>query len=101
MTHTPGPWKLDGNSEDGWRIRAQDSSLPGKITFITVAMIGGWASKYEKEETANVRLIAAAPDMLEALQSIIYHDERGQGQGYKEAMDKAAAVIAKAMGESA
>jgi hypothetical protein len=47
--HTPGPWKADG------------CDVTGPATTIAIAL-----NKYDVGR-ANARLIAAAPDMLEAL----------------------------------
>ncbi len=60
MTHTPGPWSTRENG--GW----QKMIMAGKhiITYST--------GENQKEEVeANARLIAAAPDMLEALDGLV------------------------------
>jgi hypothetical protein len=73
--HTPGPWKLDRNS-----------------VLIPIAPYE-WADAYGGSE-ANARLIAAAPDLLEALQDLC--DTLGEC-GMTE---KARAAITKAEGEA-
>ena len=60
--HTPGPW----------RIHATDETLViGPDRYEIACMSGNYASDYEKMG-ANATLIAAAPEMYEALTNI--HD---------------------------
>lgn len=65
-THTKGPWHIGaGNGQgcifsDSGRTRLE----PGGTTLYSIAQITrGWN---ESEDDANARLIAAAPEMLEA-----------------------------------
>jgi hypothetical protein len=87
--HTPGPWKylrtmgFDYGSTIYW--------IPGICTNV--------------KDEANVRLISAAPDLLEALQNLfgadVEHVLMGDGKDDQiEAIAKARAAIAKATGES-
>lgn len=88
MTHTPGPWTA-----------AADDYLPN-ITFIhseqvdTVARI--W---HGKNKDGNARLIAAAPEMLEALEELIATLD-AQSIATGSVGRRAKAAIAKANGES-
>ena len=71
--HTPGPWF---NGQDGFNlgsgvVYARHSNGNPK----DVATIRGWGG----EQQANSRLISAAPDLLEALESLF--------QDYKELAD--------------
>ena len=50
------------------------------------------------ENEANARLIAAAPDLLEALESLCGHTD--EGMMFSERAAKARAAIAKARGEA-
>ena len=66
--HTPGPWHAqcdpchyDTLSEIRGGSTERRNNLPQQL----MVSVGGWASWQEQE--ANARLIAAAPDMLEAL----------------------------------
>ena len=65
--HTPGPWKHVPRARDGHADMIQHKGNP----FIQVGT--PWAESpvldypHENEQTANARLIAAAPSMLEAL----------------------------------
>jgi len=55
MKHTPGPWSVGGPTQYAYQLRIDPS--------IGVVYGGG------EEVQANARLIAAAPEMLEALKS--------------------------------
>jgi hypothetical protein len=61
MKHTPGPWTVYDDSNDGKTNRIEIAAL-GK----TVARI---YHSVPAEDLPNARLIAAAPDLMEALQS--------------------------------
>lgn len=91
--HTPGPWNADG-------ARIDDSS----------GFHVGWANEYASSfgngvHRANARLIAAAPELLEALENIWDFLAEDDGEGacsplYQSAIDKVKAAIAKAKGEA-
>ena len=82
--HTPGPWFF--NFEAGrYVISHQGNFGPHKALAIT----GGFYPDLE----ANARLIAAAPELLEALQMLLEFPNTGP------ATSAARAAIAKATGE--
>ncbi len=60
--HTPGPWKQNGNS----------IIAPGKLFGRTVSIIpdGDGSDDETPEGIANARLIAAAPELLQALRQL-------------------------------
>lgn len=62
--HTPGPWHIAeyGMNKDG--TPKHYGIVHGDIT---IANLGTSTNKNAKEMDANARLIAAAPDLLEAL----------------------------------
>ncbi len=78
--HTPGPWRVTGPN-----VRAGHALL--------AIVCDHWADEKtpEPEKEANARLIAAAPDLLDALKEITL--EHGM-------TEKARAAIAKATGEN-
>lgn len=60
--HTPGPWALTGwtaGDDFGWSIRIADA--PYRLE------VSAWCAESE----ADARLIAAAPDLLEALEAVL------------------------------
>lgn len=75
IKHTPGPWVNDGGP-----IVSLPRQGPGYVHVIA-SVPGG---------NANARLIAAAPELLEACLALIKSDD------LQAAIDKARAAIAKA-----
>jgi hypothetical protein len=80
--HTPGPWA--SNSADSFELGVYGSG------YRIAKMTGGEINR----DVANARLIAAAPELLEALQAII---DTGLSTSKITAAKKA---IAKATGET-
>lgn len=83
--HTPGPWSFYDDSNDGKTNRIEIVAI-GK----TVARI---YHSVPAQDLPNARLIAAAPDLLEALEFVI----RGVPDTW-EGVQQARAAIAKATG---
>lgn len=70
-THTPGPWRIDGKTRFGDYMIAAGESVR-TCEFI---------AKTQDEE--NARLIAAAPDLLAVLKSLVFetsHFLHGDGK---------------------
>lgn len=88
--HTPGPWKVAAASLDVWE--------DGGYTICEVYP----PSANSPEKVANARLIAAAPELLEALEMLMpQYPSRGMCDEYDRAMwENAEAAIAKATGKS-
>lgn len=91
--HTPGPWIFDGAVGDDYLVSAQVCPEESASYIAPVGTVDGdWAAS-----EANARLIAAAPELLEALKAALpaleYLDD-------EEALKVARAVIAKAEGVS-
>jgi len=62
-THTPGPWHIgDTNKNHPAIVYASDGWV--------IANTSGVICRTDDEESANARLIAAAPGMLEALETV-------------------------------
>ena len=92
--HTPGPWRIS-EYDNGYLIGAYD----GSIALTTGRAIT--IKKYKNEREANARLIAAAPELLEALSAVTnnYIDTYGdEGNDAPESIKVALATIAKAEG---
>ena len=87
--YTPGPWKVVGSEIWGPRFRLADGR-------------GAYDEKDREKRNANAALIAAAPELLSALEIMACNFER-QHPGDYESWDTyrwARAAIAKAKGEA-
>lgn len=82
---TPGPWVNVGGWVDAENTRRITICKMGQITKETTEQI----------QDANADLIAAAPELLEALQEVVRISDRKH-----DAWDKAKSAINKALGES-
>jgi len=102
--HTPGPWFCDERSDgDSKRyVLSESAPFPGSVAFVCLDI---------SEAEANARLIASAPDLLDALE-YIYNANRPTSYAYMPELheltsaqfdalivEKARAAIAKARGE--
>ena len=96
MSHTPGPWKAyialrNGDSgNDGWDINGPPSPIPQGFTYFN---------------EADARLIAAAPELAEALREVTtLFNNKGQWIGgpdatQNEMLPRWQALLAKATGD--
>lgn len=114
--HTPGPWVIDHETRPTEVCTIHNTTHRNGWVYVR-GEIGYWSAD-EDENMANARLIAAAPDLLEALKIImdnncpltgnpsraelVKHWEYEKSQGHGEADDHlfALAAIAKATGGS-
>ena len=97
--HSPGPWTV---VEDHNGTRIEDAQRYGIMSETYAGDYSGRAYPTIKEE-ADARLIAAAPDLLAALEGLVDVLEEIETYGYapnsNEALNKAIAAFAKAKGE--
>ena len=92
MAHTPGPWKASqGLPSIGWHV-----GMPGRWRLIVVGRDERDEGMSDEELRANARLIAAAPELLEALRHLVARVIENGGTG--DLIDSALAAIAKAEG---
>lgn len=108
-THTPGPWTLKSDpfhfdtlsSIVGGETKGESMRFPSHELHVE---IGGFADF--KRQEANARLIAAAPELLDALQFAMLEracnagDAILSGDEWREFAIKARAAIAKATGDA-
>lgn len=108
--HTPGPWRVTQEwqtTKDGsFGVEAPTPEGPG---FPTPSATGYYAMalppphgrdpKSRATQEANARLIAAAPDLLAALQALIAEHAQDDPRRETHAQANAKRAIAKATGE--
>ena len=106
MKHTPGPWKLNVDEDTGMN---DSGCILDSVGHVIVTDIYGTFKngRTTGEAEANARLIAAAPDLLAALEFNwnVMRQLRAEAKrlglhkpSLQEAEDKAADAIAKARG---
>lgn len=95
--HTPGPWKVEYENNDGARV----SAIASVAWCPSSAAFGADGSQVitADEAEANARLIAAAPDLLAALEAVMATRTTPWRKDAMKANQLAIAAIAKARGE--
>lgn len=91
--HTPGPWRMSHDHDDAWFLEYSDGTI-GEVLL--------WDGDTAR---ANAHLIAAAPELLEALLCFISDTRFQVGVGgnpnvVKAMVAHARAAIAKATGNN-
>lgn len=101
-THTPGPWVAVGNSEvhDRPTEYDKDGSRTGETPNLVAAL--GYPHHDAPTLAANARLIAAAPELLEALRWAVetIDEAGGMDPDDRGAIAQCRAAIAKATGQA-
>lgn len=90
--HTPGPWAVKSGSVWTKHSCYEDATQFARIAY----MDRDCPHTRPTERDANARLIAAAPELLEALEKIATWPD---GFTFIDAIELASAAIAKAKGE--
>jgi hypothetical protein len=105
--HTPGPWRVTSAQPHGAEVSAK-SARPLRTTRTVSVAWCGTASSFGKHETqvidadeayANACLVAAAPDLLDALEEYHRVANAVPYAQWTPAMHKAQDAIAKVKGE--
>ena len=90
--HTPGPW-----------VAVTDEFGCKQITAHQVEVASTPGLSNEEEDLANAHLIAASPDLFEALEALLFQRDRPHGfpdnPWYEEEFGQARTALAKARGE--
>ena len=97
---TPGPWEVHFLEDGGFEIHDRRTQWESIVLCTRYP-----AAECKEEFAANARLIAAAPDLLAALEHARFAMraplDGWKGEVERAALDKAGAAIAKALGEIA
>ena len=100
--HTKGHWKVYGSTQyAGFKV----TDANGR----SIAAFPSTSTRPDAERTANARLIAAAPDLLAALQAWVAYRDKLEGplaatmsiEDIRQLADEARTVIKKATTEKA
>lgn len=94
MSHTPGPWSMSWELQDYnefWALYVE----AGPATIFVFGNRDEVSPREENRAMADARLIAAAPDLLEALEAAL--SSQRASDGWRE---QARAALAKARGEA-
>lgn len=98
--HTPGPWEFASSGKGVRYIYASNRPQPIARPFTDLGRIP------KDEFEANARLIAAAPELLDALEDLANDiserfdmDDPSTNPGIRRAVEAARAALAKARGE--
>lgn len=92
--HTPGPWWLQADGA-GWYVECTPER-GHSVAYVRAEAGEDDPDTPDAEKEANARLIAAAPELLEALRGVLRVADRATVE-----FDAARAAIAKATGSAA
>ena len=84
--HAPGPWRVVGITQ----------MATGMGYYSIVTADGAVVCDMRNRPISDAHIIAAAPDLLEALEALVAEQGRRRGRAWREAMAKAEAAITKA-----
>ena len=91
---TPGPWRVKADPYHFMTLSTVVAGEIGKEGFNRmVVQVGGWNEW--KEQEANAHLIAAAPELYEALKYVLKCWDDDRGLLINDSMDKARAALKK------
>jgi hypothetical protein len=95
MKHTSGPWMVSDIPTRDRRISvANNGGAPD------IAVVLSRISRTDAETAANARLIAAAPDLLSALNAMLTQFGMDEDEWSKPTFDQARRAVAKATGNA-
>ncbi len=87
--HTPGPWHYSFEGSTAAYIVERDGTTVARITVVE-------NSTAHSSLAANARLIASAPDLLDALNAMLTHMGLDEDAYNKPTFDRARAAIKRA-----
>lgn len=88
--YTPGPWETNGRDISAFPCEPGFPGQEYEVAAVRATIyVGGKFTKIPvAEQQANAHLIAAAPELLEALKSIIHFDGCYEGGEKMDATDR-------------
>jgi hypothetical protein len=97
--HTPGPWMVTTGRESVYALMNDPDRPSVQINRFHANIQGAFCPREEKE--ANARLIAAAPELFNALTEIVADLQFSKVQQHINLVKLARAALAKAKGGAA
>lgn len=98
--HTAGPWSIWNFNDDPRHIAVGPEAGGIAVADVVASNAHGcYTAETEAQGMVNARLIAAAPDMLEALHLYLMDCELEKLEHNSDTYEAARAAIAKAKGE--
>lgn len=94
------PWEISPDAEGVFTIHAKAGKSGGRLATVT-AFKDDFAEITREQAKANAQLIAAALELLEALEHVYTLVDRNVSPDAPWAIEKAKAAIAKATGKAA
>lgn len=85
--HTPGPWRL-----------VEKGGAPRTVMALKDKTVCTYPYSFGKVDEANLRAIAAVPDLLRCLEVLLAHKPGATGARVDTARENARAALAKARG---
>ena len=90
MTHTPGPWRIGDAGQTVFGPKTEHAAP------VTIAMLPQVSPRVGFDERkANAKLMAAAPELLEALRDMVRYEDLPVDE-QQPAVERARTAIAKA-----
>lgn len=104
LSHTPGKWLMAAkpSSVVGWPVVGPEGRLICSLNYVQHSMIDPKVpgdDAFNREAKANGQLIAAAPELLEALRGLVEAMSRDGDPAFAHLIIDARAAIARAMGD--
>lgn len=105
MSYTPGPWVMEGHFVFG-PVHEQSRHPNGRVLVAKVVrgsyradpLLDGGADRFSFDSLHDARLIAAAPELYEALEAayLVLTSQKTRLEEYADAVALARAALAKA-----
>ena len=96
--HTPGPWKTPGHDIPNVHVYGS-GRFPAIVAYCPALVNAGGAGTTPDERVANAKLIAAAPELLAALELYLMDCDLEKLEYNTDTYNAALYAIAKARGE--
>lgn len=94
IKHTPGPWNIGKGAYGALHVGPATLAHPGRDRMLYDTQRG---RDLQAQREADAVLIAAAPDMLAALENIVRCCDANDGDSLANAVEEARAIVARTL----